>query len=188
MKQFITKYAHTIKGVLSGFDRLVFRGSMRSFNFDAGRQFYLYLEKLPYKDFVEHARKTTERVKIASLAPVQAEGRPVVYLASSKISKEETAKRIATENQITEGNICVLTVVEPCMGLDIIGNKATHRLEIVARPRKCLHYYHYRYHPVFGFMNARIQTYFPFAIQICMNGREWLSRQLDGAGLGLLAR
>jgi hypothetical protein len=27
-------------------------------------------------------------------------------------------------------------------------------------------------------MNARIQTWFPFNIQICINGREWLARQL----------
>src|SRR5204863_9167085 len=39
-------------------------------------------------------------------------------------------------------------------------------------------------HPEFGFMNARIQTWFPFSIQICLNGREWLARQMDQAGIG----
>jgi hypothetical protein len=28
-------------------------------------------------------------------------------------------------------------------------------------------------------MNARIQTWFPFNVQVCLNGREWLARQLD---------
>ena len=32
---------------------------------------------------------------------------------------------------------------------------------------------------MFGFMNARIQTWFPFSIQICLKGREWLARQSD---------
>ena len=32
-------------------------------------------------------------------------------------------------------------------------------------------------------MNARIQTWFPFTVQICINGREWLSRQMDKAGV-----
>ena len=32
-------------------------------------------------------------------------------------------------------------------------------------------------------MNARIQTWFPFQIQICLNGRQWLARQTDQAGL-----
>ena len=34
-------------------------------------------------------------------------------------------------------------------------------------------------HPAVGWMHARI----PFHIQIAMNGREWLSRQMDQAGL-----
>jgi hypothetical protein len=38
-------------------------------------------------------------------------------------------------------------------------------------------------HPVFGFLNARIQTWFPFRIQICLNGREWLARRMDAVGL-----
>jgi hypothetical protein len=34
-----------------------------------------------------------------------------------------------------------------------------------------------------GFMSARLQTWFPFPIQICLNGREWLARQMDAEGL-----
>jgi hypothetical protein len=33
-------------------------------------------------------------------------------------------------------------------------------------------------------MNARLQTWFPFNIQICMNGREWLARELRRRGSG----
>jgi len=32
-------------------------------------------------------------------------------------------------------------------------------------------------------MHARIQTWFPFRVFACVNGREWLARQLDEAGL-----
>ena len=32
-------------------------------------------------------------------------------------------------------------------------------------------------------MNARIQTWFPFNVQICLNGREWLARQLAAEGI-----
>src|ERR1017187_9783809 len=38
-------------------------------------------------------------------------------------------------------------------------------------------------HPVFGFMSARIQTWFPFQTQIYLNGREWLAQQMKGEGL-----
>src|SRR5438445_11190318 len=57
----------------------------------------------------------------------------------------------------------------------------TKKLELKLRPGKCLFLYHYQVHPVFGFLNARIQTWFPFSIQVCMNGREWLARQMGRA-------
>jgi hypothetical protein len=38
-------------------------------------------------------------------------------------------------------------------------------------------------HPVFGLMHVRLQTWFPFSIQVCLNGREWLRRDLDAAGI-----
>ncbi len=51
------------------------------------------------------------------------------------------------------------------------------------RPRKCLHYYHYYLHPIFGLMHIRLQTWFPFSIHVCLNGRDWLARQLDEEGI-----
>jgi hypothetical protein len=35
-----------------------------------------------------------------------------------------------------------------------------------------------------GFMHVRLQSWFPFQIQIYVNGREWLARQLDKRGIG----
>jgi hypothetical protein len=37
-------------------------------------------------------------------------------------------------------------------------------------------------------MSARIQTWLPFRIQICVNGREWLARSMDAAGLHYVQR
>jgi hypothetical protein len=37
-------------------------------------------------------------------------------------------------------------------------------------------------------MNARIQTWFPFNVQICLNGREWLARQFAREGRSDLGR
>jgi hypothetical protein len=80
----------------------------------------------------------------------------------------------------------VLTSVEPCRTFEIYRNRDTKHLELQPRVRKCLFLYHYAVHPVFGFLNARIQTWFPFSIQICLNGREWLARQMDAVGLSYL--
>ena len=43
--------------------------------------------------------------------------------------------------------------------------------------------YHYFLHPRFGWMYVRLQTWFPFEVQIGLNGREWLARRLDQEGM-----
>jgi hypothetical protein len=65
---------------------------------------------------------------------------------------------------------------------------AAKKLVVEYQPGKCLHLYHYQIHPVFGFMHARLQTWFPFHAYVCINGREWLARQLDRVGLGYQRR
>ena len=54
---------------------------------------------------------------------------------------------------------------------------------MVARTRPCLAIYHYCIDPEWGWMNARIQTWFPLHVQVCLNGREWLARQMEREGL-----
>jgi len=79
--------------------------------------------------------------------------------------------------------ICVLTCVEPCKTYEIHRNREEKLLQLRLRLRKCKFLYHYWIDPQFGFMSARIQTWFPFSIQVCMNGREWLAHRMDEAGM-----
>jgi hypothetical protein len=43
--------------------------------------------------------------------------------------------------------------------------------------------YHYLVHRQFGLMYARLQTWFPFNLFVGLNGREWLAREMDAAGI-----
>jgi len=183
LQKFIAKYESRIAGVLSGFDRLVFRGSLRKICFVEGMKSYLWAQQVLLKHFGSHVQQITDRVKQAALQCIQDCGRPVQYLYSSLVNKEEIARSVAHKDQIRQGPVCALTCVEPCLAFDVHRNKQTQQLDLVQRTRKCLFVYQYWQHPVLGWMNARIQTWFPFAIQICLNGREWLTRQLDSAGL-----
>jgi len=79
--------------------------------------------------------------------------------------------------------IAVFKSVEQCLSYEVFRDRAERKLCLVPRWRKCLFLYHYWNDPRFGFMNARIQTWFPFSIQVCLNGREWLARTMDRAGL-----
>jgi hypothetical protein len=61
-------------------------------------------------------------------------------------------------------------------------------LELRSVVRKCLHYYFYLDHPVFGPMHMRLQTWLPFQIKVVLNGRDWLAQQLDAQGIGYLKK
>lgn len=183
MNDFIARYKDQLRGTLSGFDRLVFQGRLWRDPL-TGMKGYLWAHHLRGKDFGWHAEQTSKRVKEASLAAVHAAGRPVMYLNSGKLDKQQIALQIAAKEGIVEGPICALTAVELCSSYAIRRNPKTQRPELAVAPRKCLFVYHYWIHPVFGFMSARLQTWFPFPVHLYLNGREWLARQMDRDGIG----
>ena len=119
MQQFIAKHQDDIAGVLSGFDRVVLRGTLRSIAYAEGMNQYLWNNQVLLKDFGAHVEQVSHRLKAASLAEANAVGRPVRYLASAEISKEDIARRIAADDGITHGPVCVLTSVEPCRSFEI---------------------------------------------------------------------
>jgi len=170
-------------GELSGWDRIVFRGTLRMLSFAGGMAAYLSRIGTLLKHFGDHAQAMTDQLIQASLKRAETAGRPVEYLYSPKIRKDDHARQIAARDGVTDGLICVLTCVEPCRSFEIYRNREKKILELVARNRKCKFLYHYWIDRQFGFMSARVQTWFPFAIQVCINGREWLSRRMDEKGM-----
>lgn len=183
MNQFIEKFATHIKGVLTGFDRLVLRGHLRQIVYSQGLLAYLWDRKVLLKHFGRHVEETSRQIKQASLEVAKQQQRPCLYLQSSQVSKEETAQKIAVQDKVEQGLICALSCVEPCMSFEVIRNAQSQELELRSALRKCLHVYHYWKHPQLGFLYARLQTWFPFSVQIGLNGREWLARTMDQQGM-----
>ncbi len=184
MHPFILQNQERVTGVLSGFDRLVLRGTLRPLSYTAGMMNFLYGIGVLLKDFGSYAERTTKRLREGCGEAARRLGRADVYLRSSRISKEAVAKQIMKKEAITDGLICLLRCVEPCMSYEIVRDRKSKRLFLQPRERKCLHLYRYWIDPVFGFMSARLQSWFPFNVQICVNGREWLSRRMDAVGMG----
>ena len=79
--------------------------------------------------------------------------------------------------------VCVLSCVETCRTFDVYRNREKRKLELVSRIRKCLFLYQYWRPREFGFLSARMQTWFPFSVQVCVNGREWLAWEMDRVGM-----
>jgi hypothetical protein len=180
---FVSKFGQHITGFLSGFDRVRFRGTLRMLFQPETFELYLLRQGVLMKDFKEFALMLTARVKQMALEAAATAGRPVRYLTSSAQSKEDLARAIVRQDRMKEGLIAVFSAVEPCTSYTVRGNRQTKKLDLVLQPSRCTHLYHYFLHPQFGLLHVRVQTWFPFTVDICLNGRQWLARQMTQAGL-----
>ncbi len=186
MNSFLQRHAACVIGTLSGWDRLRFRGTLRMLANVVGLEHFLSYTGQLFKDFGKYVFEQSRQVRAASLAVAEEAGRPVEHLMAPSVSKEDRARAIAHRDGIEKGLIAVLTAVEPCWSYEVRSNRAAGLLELFHAYRKCQHLYHYQIHPIFGFMHARLQTWLPFNIHVCINGREWLARQMDAAGISYL--
>jgi hypothetical protein len=183
MKSFLACQASKIKGALSGFDRIRFRGTLRWLANTKGMMNWLWKRQILLKDFKPHAQALTNQVREESQRIADAANCPLLYLESSKLDKEAFAKQIAADNGVQEGLVCVLSCVEPCRTVEVGPNAKSKLLELRSFWGKCLHYYFYYQHPEWGWMHARLQTWLPFTIHVVINGRHWLGQQLRKAGI-----
>jgi len=166
-------------GFLSGFDRLRFRGTLPQLYYPRTMDAYLQVKKLLFKDFKQFAVDLTQRIKAAALRMAETAGRPFRYLPSCNTRKETLVRELIKQDRLEEGLVGVFGCVESCRTYFLCGNRQTKKLEFKLQGGRCQHFYFYQLHPEFGLMHLRLQSWFAFLVQICINGREWLSRQMD---------
>ena len=146
MNTFVQRHAAKVIGMLCGFDRMLFRGTLRRLANVSGMSGWLWVRRVLLKDFGKWSYDLTARVREASEAVVRAADRPMRYLNDPSLSKESLARAIAERDGITSGLVCQFSAVEPCWSYDVHRNRAERKLQLVARQRKCLHLYHYFVH------------------------------------------
>lgn len=179
LNPFIEKHQKDVMGILHSFDRLRLQGSLRYLYCRDVFEAYLSKAKVLCKDFKKFATGLTAEVCQAAEQLAQTLGRPFRYLASSALSKEEEARKIVLRDKVKEGLVAVFRCVEPCRTYKMRGNYQTKLLEPSLELGKCLHLYFYVQHPRFGLLHLRLQTWFPFLLHVCLNGHDWLARQMD---------
>jgi hypothetical protein len=138
---------------------VVFRGTLRPLAYVEGFRSFLWRRQVLLKDFGAFVRRTSDRLKLASLNLAAFANRPVIYLPSAATSKEEVARKVLAEQPVETGLICILESVEPCMTFDIHRNRCTKRLELRSKLGKCKHLYHYFLDHRFGLASVRMQTW-----------------------------
>ena len=181
MQQFIAKFEKDIQGVMSGFDRVLFRGSLRRLTHSMGMKWYLAENNILCKQYEDHVKSISQKVKKAALEPFEKQNLLVKFVRGAD-DKDKIARAYAAEKSITQGDVCALNAMETAPTFQ------HYKTDMAIRLRPCSTIYHYRIDPLFGWMHARIQTWFPFYIHVCINGREWLSRRMDREGRAISVR
>jgi hypothetical protein len=187
-EEFVAKFGEHVKFALCGWDRLILRGTLRSLFSPRRARAFLSTAGVLLKDFSDWAQALTGRVRDTAMTAAKAAGRPYQYLSSPETDKLALARQIMARDKVDRGLIAVFSAVEPCTAVTVRGDRESGRLVPVVQRRKCLHLYHYVRHPIFGLCHVRVQTWLPFTVEVWINGREWLARQMDAAGLAYVKR
>jgi hypothetical protein len=179
MRRFLAKHVAATTGTLSCFDRLLFKGHL-PLRYPHAMEEFLSRRGIVFKDLKGFVLKQAERLKVHAHAVAEQAGRPYEYF-ESPVQKDQRARAIATRDGITEGLVCVFGTIEPCRSFRLAYGHG--RPTIRPAWRTCLFLYCYFLDREVGFCHARVQTWFPFTMQVYVNGHEWLARQMDKRGL-----
>ncbi len=183
---FLIKFASLIVAVLHCFDRVLFKGHLPLAR--AGElEFFVdqvlrvrrdyFLKKLAptYSDrLVAHAQNLARR-----------SSRPYLY-RTGKFRKDAWAATLLRQQPVREGLIAVLCTLETCPSFRLVYGDKRPRFQSQLRQQRVLYYY--LLDRDLGIIHVRLQTWFPFTIQVCVNGHDWLAQQMVHRGLGFVQR
>ena len=80
MQGFLDRHERDVVGVLSGFDRILFRGTLRSISYLDGMDKFLGAQHVLYKDFGRFAERISQALKEHSHQLAEQQDRPFVWL------------------------------------------------------------------------------------------------------------
>src|SRR6185295_9906079 len=143
---FVAQHQADVIGVLSGLDRLRFKGTLPQLYCPRTMDAYLQVKKILFKDFKDFAMDLTQRIKSADLRMAERAGRPFEYLASCLTRKETLVRDLIEKDHLQEGLVGVFGCVEPCRTYFLRGNRQTKKLEFSLENGKCQHFYFYHLH------------------------------------------
>jgi hypothetical protein len=188
VNSFVAKHRAKINGVLECFDRVILRGHLPIAG--AGyfstwlfsKQIALNMRQLPdgWWNFKEAAPWFAEMLKAHARALAAQRGRRYRHLSRAE-PMEENARELARQDAITDGLVCVYGAMETCRTFRVQYGEGGPKV----RPdqRVCLVIYFYWMDREFGLMHVKLQTWFPFTVQVYVNGHEWLARKLAARGI-----
>jgi len=178
---FTGQFSDLIAGSLSCFDRVIFKGHLMALSHVGGLSSFVDAGLgIRRKDFMGWAKTQSQRIVEHARRLAEQAGRPYLYL-DRQVRKDELVQRLLREQPADKGLVCVLRSLEHCPSFRLTVGDGRPRFA-PARP-KALVFYFYYLDPDLGLIHIRVPTLFPYAIQIAVNGHDYLARQMRRAGM-----
>ena len=179
MDSFVRKHREKINGTLGCFDRMLFRGYLP---IQSGWTMAEFLKQnhISFQSLKGFLIRNADRINQYAKTMAAKQGRPFQYL-TVYTRKEELARKMAEQEGITRGLICIYSELEVCRTFSFGFEKG--RPLVRPKRRKCLFIYFYFMDREFGLIHVKLQTWFPMQIQVYVNGHDWLERKLTAQGI-----
>jgi hypothetical protein len=133
------------------------------------------------KDFLPWLERHSQTLVEHAQAWAQRQGRPYEY-RQGRFQKEKFIQNLIRQDKLDRGLVAVLCVQETCRTVKLRYGDGKPRLVFAKRPQRVLYYYWLD--ADFGLMHLRLQTWFPYPVQVYVNGHDWLARQMTKRGIG----
>ena len=185
LSRFVAKFTTLIVAVLSCFDRVIFKGYLPLTNGPALEGFVDHVLRIRRCDFMAFAEEQSESLVEHAKQMARDAGAEYVYLQGSH-RKDKLVDQILRQRPISEGLICVLCCMECCPSFRLASGKDRPRLVNARRQQRVL--YFYLLDPELGLIHIRLTTWFPFTVQVYVNGHSWLAQQMIEKRLGFTQR
>ena len=142
METFLQQFGSKIKGVLTGFDRIVFKGCLRHLAYADGAAKFLARRGVLNKDYKAWmlAQSTALVAACERLAREQT-GAGIAHIPSLRERKEELAHERMLEKGVASGLVGVWSCVESCRTFRAAFDPGAGRPRLRPEHGKCKHLY-----------------------------------------------
>jgi hypothetical protein len=182
LSRFVAKFTGLIVAVLSCFDRVIFKGHLPISNGPALEGFVDHVLKIRRCDFMAFAEQQSETLVDRARRAAEEAGVEYRFLKGSPRKDQLVDAILRQRSDLVEGLIAVFCCMECCPSFKLVYGQGRPRLVDARRQQRVL--YFYSLDPQLGLIYIRLTTWFPFTIQVYVNGHSWLAREMLARRLG----
>jgi hypothetical protein len=182
--RFVQKFSSLIVCVLSCFDRVVFKGHLSLSRAKEVERFIDYVLNMRRVDFFkQRAPVFAQRLVDHAIKFAAQRHRPYQY-RGGKFDKDRGARQILRKQPASSGLICVFCTKERCPTFQLDYGKNRPQVVPANIPLRVLYFYFLD--ADLGLIHVRLQTWLPYTIQMCVNGHDYVARQMAKHQLGFV--